>query len=75
MTIEIPDGWALFAWKCGDAGVFLIVAPDEEQAYERAIDVREKEADSRDEAERGFAKNDDLHEVVILEEGDGTIRA
>jgi hypothetical protein len=75
MQIEIPEDWAVFAWNCGDAGVFLIVAPDQEHAYERAIDVREEEADSREEAERWFEKNDSLDEVIFLEEGDGTIRA
>jgi hypothetical protein len=74
MQVEVPDGWRLFLWSTQEWSK-LVVAPDEEQAYEAAIRFRQEACgQTREEAEGWFQRDDCLDEVplplgVILAQG------
>lgn len=66
MQIKIPEGWRLFAWTTqGEPAVRLIVAPDEDAAYEAVIVARMNLGQTREEAEGWFQHDDRLDEVAV----------
>lgn len=75
MTIEIPEGQKLFVWD-NPAGVYLIIAKDDDEAFRKAMTVRiarEREFDFKHqleteeavvhEAYESFCRNDNIIEV------------
>jgi len=68
LGLKVPDGQSLWFWNCGGDVGHLLFAADYDEAYAKAIQARldaaGDTAESVENAQRWFSKNDTLVEVV-----------